>query len=238
MSVFYPDGTSLFRIQFAEHHYTLWVEIIHSGMFAFVRILDRVLIASSLRPVTCFFPQNVFFIDFVFFVPLQPFFQLVKLRKLGLSDNEIQRIPPEIANFMQLVELDVSRNGKCSKKKIKKKINSNKYYLTHFACLQLLSTLADLSHTSNKPENQLQKMASKFPQAVFAFPFRHPLEFWPRTEQTAHSCVKLNLKKRTMVKFPHCLHTLLFLFSLKGVKVALTTTSECTIAVRTTLSSF
>ena len=41
----------------------------------------------------------------------QQFFQLVKLRKLGLSDNEIQRLPPEIANFMQLVELDVSRNG-------------------------------------------------------------------------------------------------------------------------------
>ncbi|MGH0139287.1 UNVERIFIED_CONTAM: hypothetical protein FKN15_037077 [Acipenser sinensis] len=39
-----------------------------------------------------------------------PFFQLIKLRKLGLSDNEIQRLPPEIANFMQLVELDVSRN--------------------------------------------------------------------------------------------------------------------------------
>lgn len=36
----------------------------------------------------------------------------MKLRKLGLSDNEIQRLPPEIANFMQLVELDVSRNGK------------------------------------------------------------------------------------------------------------------------------
>lgn len=42
----------------------------------------------------------------------QQFFQLVKLRKLGLSDNEIQRLPPEIGNFMQLVELDVSRNGK------------------------------------------------------------------------------------------------------------------------------
>lgn len=42
----------------------------------------------------------------------QQFFQLLKLRKLGLSDNEIQRLPPEIANFMQLVELDVSRNGK------------------------------------------------------------------------------------------------------------------------------
>ncbi|XP_017933293.2 leucine-rich repeat-containing protein 1 [Manacus vitellinus] len=44
------------------------------------------------------------------FLCLGPFFQLVKLRKLGLSDNEIQRLPPEIANFMQLVELDLSRN--------------------------------------------------------------------------------------------------------------------------------
>lgn len=36
----------------------------------------------------------------------------MNLRKLGLSDNEIQRLPPEVANFMQLVELDVSRNGR------------------------------------------------------------------------------------------------------------------------------
>ncbi|XP_010221823.1 PREDICTED: protein scribble homolog, partial [Tinamus guttatus] len=40
----------------------------------------------------------------------QPFFRLLSLRKLGLSDNEIQRLPPEVANFMQLVELDISRN--------------------------------------------------------------------------------------------------------------------------------
>lgn len=48
------------------------------------------------------------------FYPLlsQPFFRLLNLRKLGLSDNEIQRLPPEVANFMQLVELDISRNGK------------------------------------------------------------------------------------------------------------------------------
>lgn len=41
----------------------------------------------------------------------QPFFRLLNLRRLGLSDNEIQRLPPEVANFMQLVELDISRNG-------------------------------------------------------------------------------------------------------------------------------
>ncbi len=32
------------------------------------------------------------------------------MRKLGLSDNEIQRLSPEIQNFESLVELDVSRN--------------------------------------------------------------------------------------------------------------------------------
>lgn len=46
------------------------------------------------------------------YLSLQPFFRLLNLRKLGLSDNEIQRLPPEVANFMQLVELDISRNGK------------------------------------------------------------------------------------------------------------------------------
>ncbi|MEQ2167038.1 hypothetical protein GOODEAATRI_000134, partial [Goodea atripinnis] len=35
---------------------------------------------------------------------------LLNLRKLGLSDNVIQRLPPDVANFMQLVELDISRN--------------------------------------------------------------------------------------------------------------------------------
>ncbi|KAK0091026.1 hypothetical protein PV326_003862 [Microctonus aethiopoides] len=39
------------------------------------------------------------------------FFRLQRLRKLGLSDNEIHQLPPEIQNFENLVELDVSRNG-------------------------------------------------------------------------------------------------------------------------------
>ncbi|XP_047500908.1 protein lap4-like isoform X2 [Penaeus chinensis] len=42
------------------------------------------------------------------------FFRLHKLRRLGLSDNEISRLPPDIQNFENLVELDVSRNGKPS----------------------------------------------------------------------------------------------------------------------------
>lgn len=46
------------------------------------------------------------------FFPLQNFFRLNRLRKLGLSDNEIHKLPPDIQNFENLVELDVSRNGK------------------------------------------------------------------------------------------------------------------------------
>ncbi|XP_046742127.1 protein lap4 isoform X6 [Diprion similis] len=38
------------------------------------------------------------------------FFRLQRLRRLGLSDNEIHRLPPDIQNFENLVELDVSRN--------------------------------------------------------------------------------------------------------------------------------
>lgn len=41
----------------------------------------------------------------------QNFFRLHRLRKLGLSDNEIHKLPPDIQNFENLVELDVSRNG-------------------------------------------------------------------------------------------------------------------------------
>lgn len=48
------------------------------------------------------------------FVPFQNFFRLHRLRKLGLSDNEIQKLPADVQNFENLVELDVSRNGKWS----------------------------------------------------------------------------------------------------------------------------
>ena len=53
----------------------------------------------------------------VFSLHFQSFFRLQKLRKLGLSDNEIQNLPGDIQNFENLVELDVSRNGKCSGQK-------------------------------------------------------------------------------------------------------------------------
>ncbi|KAH7728046.1 PDZ-domain-containing protein scribble [Aphelenchoides avenae] len=37
-------------------------------------------------------------------------FRLQKLRRLGLSDNDIHRLPPEISALMNLVELNLSRN--------------------------------------------------------------------------------------------------------------------------------
>lgn len=51
-------------------------------------------------------------ISFIPLVCLQSFFRLHRLRKLILSDNEIHKLPADIQNFENLVELDVSRNGK------------------------------------------------------------------------------------------------------------------------------
>lgn len=42
---------------------------------------------------------------------LQGLFRLQELRKLTLSDNEICRLPPDVANFAYLQEFDISRNG-------------------------------------------------------------------------------------------------------------------------------
>lgn len=49
--------------------------------------------------------------NFLFVSFFQNFFRLHRLRKLGLSDNEIHKLPSDIQNFENLVELDVSRNG-------------------------------------------------------------------------------------------------------------------------------
>ncbi len=40
------------------------------------------------------------------------FYKLTQLRKLDISDNEIEKISPEIGNFINLVEFDCNRNGK------------------------------------------------------------------------------------------------------------------------------
>ena len=41
----------------------------------------------------------------------QGFYKLTQLRKLDISDNEIEKISPEIGNFTNLVEFDCNRNG-------------------------------------------------------------------------------------------------------------------------------
>lgn len=51
-------------------------------------------------------------IKYMFIFLFQGFYRLVQLRKLSLSDNEIGRIAPEISNLINLMELDISRNGK------------------------------------------------------------------------------------------------------------------------------
>lgn len=71
----------------------------------------------------------------------QPFFNLTKLRKLGLSDNEIQRLPGDIANFNQLVELDLSRNGK------KPFALSHHCLITLLVCEKLWPPVSCPSHT-------------------------------------------------------------------------------------------
>ncbi|EDO33432.1 predicted protein, partial [Nematostella vectensis] len=42
-----------------------------------------------------------------------PFFRLYNIRRLGLSDNEIARLPPEVGNLANLQEFDISRNDIC-----------------------------------------------------------------------------------------------------------------------------
>ncbi|WAR16261.1 SCRIB-like protein [Mya arenaria] len=39
------------------------------------------------------------------------FFRLVQLRTVTLSDNEISKLPPDVAQLVNMVELDISRNG-------------------------------------------------------------------------------------------------------------------------------
>jgi len=48
----------------------------------------------------------------LFLLPSQKLFCLTNLRKLTISENDLNRIPPGIANLTHLVELDLSKNGK------------------------------------------------------------------------------------------------------------------------------
>ena len=52
--------------------------------------------------------------DSILFFSFQNFFRLVQLRKVTLSDNEIAKLPQDIAHLVNMVELDISRNGRLS----------------------------------------------------------------------------------------------------------------------------
>lgn len=77
------------------------------------RSLEELLLDANriqvLPKVTRSYNKQFTFFNSYFF---QNFFRLHRLRKLGLSDNEINNLPSDIQNFEHLVELDVSRNGK------------------------------------------------------------------------------------------------------------------------------
>lgn len=78
-----------------------------------IRDLPKVKLSNifcNLSPLSMLFQFEWIDLDTSIF-RFQNFFRLNRLRKLGLSDNEIQRLPPEIQNFINLVELDISRNG-------------------------------------------------------------------------------------------------------------------------------
>ena len=63
------------------------------------------------RPFPGVFPPCVTRIKPLPSLPFQGFFRLVQLRKLTLSDNEVGRLPQEISSLINLMELDVSKNG-------------------------------------------------------------------------------------------------------------------------------
>lgn len=52
------------------------------------------------------------------------FYKLTQLRKLDISDNEIEKISSEIGNFINLVEFDCNRNGKLNCKYLFNRIST------------------------------------------------------------------------------------------------------------------
>lgn len=74
------------------------------------QIKDLPRVRTKLRNVD-WISRNVYNLHFFLVIP-QPFFRLYNLRRLGLSDNEIARLPPEVGNLANLEEFDISRNGK------------------------------------------------------------------------------------------------------------------------------
>ena len=62
---------------------------------------------------------------------MQKFFGLTNLRKLTLSENDLVRIPPNIANLTKLAELDISKNGNLNESYCTSRI---KYHFISIKC--------------------------------------------------------------------------------------------------------
>lgn len=116
----------------------------------YTRSLEELLLdANQLKdlPKVCIF--NVFDLNEIRYVvwicrdrpientsSFQGFFRLVQLRKLSLSDNEIARLPSEVANLVNLMEMDVSRNGMSTVFSPKFQVYTigSLYEIRHFGC--------------------------------------------------------------------------------------------------------
>ena len=66
---------------------------------------------------------------------------MTQLRRLTFSDNEIQRISPEIGQLVNLEELDCSRNGD-----EKKETNEMNFFTNDSMCLDIADIPDNIRH--------------------------------------------------------------------------------------------
>jgi len=58
---------------------------------------------------------------------LQAFYQLHQLRRLTLGDNQISHLSPDVANFEQLQEFDISHNGNSASLQLQLHLKDSQY---------------------------------------------------------------------------------------------------------------
>jgi protein scribble len=79
----------------------------------YTRTLEELLLdANQLQDLPKVIIKNKLKVLIIIFSVSQGVYRLTQLRRLTFSDNEIQRILPEIGQLVNLEELDCSRNGR------------------------------------------------------------------------------------------------------------------------------
>ena len=82
-------------------------------LFQIARLVCTVCLCT-ICTCTCTYSNITYTCHIYIYMSVQKFFRLTNLRKLSLSENDLVRIPPNIANLTKLAELDVSKNGNSS----------------------------------------------------------------------------------------------------------------------------